>query len=226
MPLRGVVADTHASPVGVTLTPAAPGSVSRRTSRPVVRLSTATRPPVWTTTARVAVTARSSGVPDSLRRPTHCAVAVSTKSIAPLRAAKTRIPSGETAIASGTPGTSTLPAPMRAARSIIVTVRPDATYARVPSGAAATARVRPGVAAMPETVFVRVSSSATWDEPVATITTRASATAGARHSRAREIRSARTDAVTRPIARSRGLQVGERIRRRRGLALVVARARD
>jgi hypothetical protein len=50
-------------------------------------LSTATLPPVWTTTARDAVTARSSGVPASLRRPTHCAVAVSTKSIAPLRAA-------------------------------------------------------------------------------------------------------------------------------------------
>ena len=127
LPLRGVVADTQARPPASMLTPAAPASFTRRTSLPVSRSSTATLPPAWTTTARVGVTTRSIGVPDSLRSPTRCAVVASIISIAPLRAAYTRVPSRETASASGEPCSGMLPAPVRAARSIIETVRPAAT---------------------------------------------------------------------------------------------------
>ncbi len=93
------------------LTPAAPASLIRRTSRPEVRSSTATAPPAWTSIARVGVTTSSIGVPASLRSPVRCMLATSIDSIAPLRAAKTFVPSGETASASGVPVVRMLPAP-------------------------------------------------------------------------------------------------------------------
>ena len=87
LPLRGVVAETHAWPSASSATPAAPASLMRRTSRPVVRSRIATAPPAWTSTARVSVTTSSIGVPASLRSPTRAIDATSTTSIAPLRAA-------------------------------------------------------------------------------------------------------------------------------------------
>ena len=78
------------------------------------------------------------------------------------------------------------------------TVRPAATYARVPSGAAATARVRPGSVTPPIGAFVRVSSSATLDVPVATTSTRASATGASSASRSRQARNGRTRPVNTP----------------------------
>ena len=83
-------------------------------------------PPAWTTTARSSVIAMSTGVPDSLRSPIRRAVAMSTRSIAPLRAAQICVPSAVTASASGVPGSIALPAPVRAARSMIETVAPAA----------------------------------------------------------------------------------------------------
>ena len=68
LPLRGVVADTHARPAASIDTPAAPASLIRRTTRPVARSRITTFPPAWTTSARVGVTARSSGVPASCER--------------------------------------------------------------------------------------------------------------------------------------------------------------
>ena len=142
---RGSVAATHAWPAASMPTPAAPTICSRRTSRPVVALSTATRPPASTATTRasgVRQVDRRAPQPqgrDPLRRG-----AASSTSIAPRRAAYTRVPSGDTASASGTPLICTPPAASRDPRSIHVTKRPAATYARVPSGDTATARVRPG----------------------------------------------------------------------------------
>ena len=69
----------------------------------------------------------SIGVPDSLRSPIRRAVAMSTRSIAPRRAAQTCVPSAVTASASGVPLSTALPAPVRAARSMIETVAPAAT---------------------------------------------------------------------------------------------------
>ena len=54
-------------------------------------------------------------------------LATSTDSMAPLRAAKTFVPSAETASASGVPVVRMLPAPVRVARSMTETVRPAAT---------------------------------------------------------------------------------------------------
>ena len=76
------------------------------------------------------MTTSSIGVPASLRSPVRCMLATSIDSIAPLRAAKTFVPSGETASASGVPVVRMLPAPRRVARSMTETVRPAATYAR------------------------------------------------------------------------------------------------
>ncbi len=126
-PLRGVVAEIQARPRWSRLTPAAPASLTRRTSRPEVRSSTATAPPCCTSIARVGVTTSSIGVPASLRWPVRCMLATSIDSIAPLRAAKTFVPSAETASASGVPVVRMLPAPMRVARSMTETVRPAAT---------------------------------------------------------------------------------------------------
>ena len=57
LPLRGVVAETHARPLVSSATPAAPASLMRRTSRPVVEVEHRDlAAAAWTSTARVAVT--------------------------------------------------------------------------------------------------------------------------------------------------------------------------
>ncbi len=220
-PRRGSVALTQACPRASMLTPAAPSSRSRRTSRPVARSRIATFPPSWTMTAREPVIAMSIGVPASLNSAIRREPTASTSSTAPLRAAHTRVPSPLTASASGVPFIRMLPAPVRVARSMTETVRPAATYPRVPSGAAATARVLPGSATAPTTALVRVSTRTAFAVPVATITTRAWAAAGARINRARESRNARTKGLTRPATCSRAVgrrsfpaRAGHRRRRR------------
>jgi len=99
----------------------------RRSTRPVVKFSTATCPPACTITARVRVTARSSGRPATRYDRSNVAPAASITSTAPLRAAYTRAPSEDASSASGSPGSETAPPLMPLSRSTQVTVVPAAT---------------------------------------------------------------------------------------------------
>jgi hypothetical protein len=150
---------THASSPAIA-TPAAPGICRRRTTRPVLRFSTATFPPRCTTTARSDVSATSSGVPASRRRPRRWPVAGSSTSSALRRAAHARAPSGEIASAVGAPPSRVVATAARVCRSNTVTVRPLAINACRPSGVAATARAAPGTRTGSGSL-VRVSISGT-----------------------------------------------------------------
>ena len=101
-PLRGVVAETHARSSPSRLTPAAPASLIRRTSRPVVRSRMATAPPSWTSIARVSVTTSRSACRRACAPPRRCMPRVDRLDGA-LARGEDLVPSAETASASGEP---------------------------------------------------------------------------------------------------------------------------
>ena len=211
---------TRTRPSGVTATPVAPGTATRRSSRRPRVSTIATRPRSSTTAATRPPRPRPSAPPRPRRRTEPSSASVSVRRIRSRSpcTAYSRLPSGETA----SPLVGALPCDARAisVRSLTsreTIVAPAATNPRAPSLSTATAVLGAGSASRATTRSDETSSSASSGVPVATSATRADAADSGASANASAVRT----------TTSRGLNSSQRsrtpeIKRRFERAIVVA----